>query len=107
MIDGWGVGAEFGFGTATACFVVLVFLSTIPFCVYRRRWPSVGHVVIMLLGSAGAASGLKITLLTVAASAPVLGALASDRLSLIVGGIATLLVSASEATGAWRKITVG
>lgn len=92
------------FGTLTAYLAVFVFLTTVPFCLYHKTWPDTGQVVIMLLSSVGAASGVKIIYLTTSLPIDKLGALADDKGALVVGGLATLALSMKEAISNWRKV---
>jgi hypothetical protein len=98
-------GIQKEFGTAATYFAVAIFLSTIPFCLYKKRWLDVGPVVMLLLTSAGVASGFKITMLTMFLPLNQLGALGDDKPALIVGGLATLVLSLREVVNNWRKVT--
>jgi hypothetical protein len=93
------------FGTIAAVLLVLVFISVLPICARRRRWPKLGHLVVMLLSTAGAASGFKVSLLTMCLPAAQLGSLADDKPALMIGGIATLMMSLQGAVTFWRKIS--
>lgn len=92
------------FGTAASMFGLFAFVSALPVCAYKRRWPEIGAVVMMLLSTAGVASGLKIIFFTVSLAGEQLGSLADDKPALLIGGLATLVLSMRESSVNWRKV---
>lgn len=92
------------FGTVAAILLVIVFISVLPVCARRHRWPRLGHLVLMLLSTAGAASGFKVSLLTLCLPGAQLGSLADDKPALMVSGLAMLMMSLQGAVTFWRKI---
>jgi hypothetical protein len=93
------------FGTVAAYIAVIVFLTALPFCVYKKKWPDTGGLFIMLLSAVGAAAGAKVAYLTILLPVDKLGALADDKGVLAVGGLATLSLALKEAITNWRKVT--
>lgn len=79
------------FGTKAAIFAVFVFVTTLPFCVYKKQWPDIGSLTVMTLGAAGTASGIKITVLTVWLPLVQLGPLGDDKPALVLGDLSLLL----------------
>jgi hypothetical protein len=105
MLTEWASSFQREFGNAASYCVLLVFLSTVPFCVHKQRWPEIGAIALLLLTSAGALSGFKVILLTLLLPLAQLGSLADDKPALILGGVAMVVLSLREAAANWRKIT--
>jgi uncharacterized membrane protein YczE len=49
MLPEWIAVFQKEFATAAAYAAAVIFISTIPFCIFKRRWPEVAHLVMMLL----------------------------------------------------------
>lgn len=93
------------FGTTASGLLVFVFASVMPFCAIQRRWPDLGLLVMMMLSTAGIASGAKIIVLTLSMPLAQLGPLADDKPALMIGGVAILVLSLREAASYWCKLT--
>lgn len=93
------------FGANAALCSAIVAISVVPFCIYKKQWPDLGSFVMMGLSSAGVSSGVKIAVLTLCLPAAQLGPLADDKAALMIGGLATMVLSLREAVGSWRKCT--
>lgn len=93
------------FGTIASIVAFLVFMKAMLVCACKRRWPEIGPVVVMLLSAAGVVSGIKIAVLTLFLPVAQLGPLADDKPALLIGGLATFVLSLREATSNWRKTT--
>jgi hypothetical protein len=98
----WFQKEELGRTVAVIC--VVIWISTIPFCFYKRSWPDIGATVIMLLSTIGVISGFKIAFFTLYLPLHELGPLTDDKPALIIGGLATFVFSLREATANWRKV---
>jgi hypothetical protein len=93
------------FGTKATVLMAVVFFSTLPFCIYRRKWPDIGCLLMMLIGIAGTLAGIRISALTICLPIAQLGALADDKPTLFIGGLVTFVIALRDAITHWRAIT--
>ena len=92
------------FSSAVALFAAIGFLSTIPFCIYKRQWPRTDAAISMMLDTIGIAIGVKIVCLALALPLDRLGIFADDKAFILVGGIALVVATLRQAVDHWRQV---
>ena len=91
--------------TKAVSLVVLLFLSTLPFCFYKRNWPDTTLVTLMSLGAVTAVAGIKIIVLALLLPVSQMGQFGDAKTALLLGGLISLIVSSKETVASWRAIT--
>jgi hypothetical protein len=92
------------FGTTASVFVMIVVIPALIGSAWHKRWPEVGETTLLVFSSAALISGAKILILTLCLTTLQLGPLGDDKPTLLLGGIATLIVAAREAASNWKKV---
>jgi hypothetical protein len=104
MLTDWAVALGSDFGDTASYFILTVFLSALPFCIYKQRWPQIDQAVALLVSSWSAISGIKIFLLALLLPSAQLGLLANDKPALILGAVVLILLSLKGAMTSWRMV---
>ena len=101
----WGLNLlQNDFGTTASIFVVVLVSSAMIVAAFNRNPVKIDDVTLLVFGSAGTISGFKILVLTLALKSNQLGPLGDDKPTLLLGGIAAILVAAKEGFQNWRKV---
>jgi hypothetical protein len=93
------------FGTNASIFVMILVATGLIVAGCKRRAVKIEDIVLLVFGSAGSISGLKILVLTLTLKPAQLGPLGDDKPTLLLGGIAAIAVAAREAFLNWRKVS--
>jgi hypothetical protein len=92
-------------GTHASVFVLVIVVPIIIIAALRKNAFEIGDIILLALGTAGFASGIRILVLTLGLEDAQLGSLADDKPTLILGGIAAVLATGKEMWGGTRKVT--
>ena len=92
-------------GTHASVFVLIIIVPVLLTAAVKKHAFEIGDVIVVSLSSAGFASGAKILVLVLCLDSDQLGPLSDDKPTLILGGIAALLVTAKETWVGSKKIT--